>query len=64
MVYEAKHTFQHYGVEMIKSKALRSKKIIKNYENAVHLPKPIILLDTRPTSIDTVPSFASRQNFT
>lgn len=64
MVYEVRNTFQYYWVEMTKNKALRRKKIMKDYENGVHLPKPIILLDTLPTSVDTVPSFASRQNFT
>lgn len=63
MVFEATNTFQHYWVEMMKNKALRRKKITKDYENGVHLPKPIILLNTLPTA-HTVPSFASRQNFT
>lgn len=64
MLYEANNTFQYYWVEMIKNKALRRKKIMKDYENGLRLPKPIILLDTLHTSVGTVPSFASRQNFT
>lgn len=64
MVYEANNTFQYYWVEIMKNKGLRKKKTMQDYENGLRLPRPIILLDTLPTSVDTVPSFASRQNFT
>lgn len=64
MIYEANSTFQYYWVEIIKNKALRRKKIMKDYEKRVHLPNPIILQDVLPTSVDTILSFSSRQNFT
>lgn len=59
MVCEATNKLQYYSIEVIKNKALRRKKIMKDYENRVRLPKPIIF-----TSVDTDPAFAGRQNFT